>query len=252
MSTPNQGLRQKLRHFKYCFDRAFADYRKNPQGHGEVSYAFYAEDLTIDQLFKERRQGFFVDVGAHRPILASNTYRLYMRGWRGLNIDAWPGSMADFNKLRPEDINLEMGVAATKGRLRFHVFNDPAMNTFDPDVARKVCEDPRFRIEMEVDVETDTLASILDKHLPAGRTVDMLNLDAEGRDLDILRSNDWSRFSPLWILVENHQCDIRALIAGEMHRYMESLGYHLYVRGLKTCFYSRLPKSEYEALLFRI
>lgn len=252
MSTPHQGLRQKLRHFKYCVDRAFADYRKNPQGHGEVSHAFYGEDLTIDQLFKERPIGFFVDVGAHRPILASNTYRLYMRGWRGINIDAWPGSMADFRRIRPEDTNLEMGVAGTKGKLKFHVFNDPAMNTFDPETARKVCADPRFRIEREVEVETDTLASILSRHAPGGQGVDLLNLDAEGRDLEILKSNDWSRFSPLWILVENHECDMRELLGGEMNLYLESLGYHLYVRGLKTCFYSRLAKADYESLLFRI
>ena len=31
----------------------------------------------------------------------------YKKGWRGINIDALPGSMDLFNKVRPNDINLE-------------------------------------------------------------------------------------------------------------------------------------------------
>ena len=52
----------------------------------------------------------FIDVGAHHPMRFSNTYLFYKKKWKGINIDPLPGSMKLFNKLRPRDINLELGV----------------------------------------------------------------------------------------------------------------------------------------------
>jgi hypothetical protein len=42
----------------------------------------------------------------------SNNYRLYQKGWMGLNIDANPGSMAVFKRLHPRDINVEVAVSS--------------------------------------------------------------------------------------------------------------------------------------------
>ncbi len=48
-----------------------------------------------------------------------------------------------------------------------------------------------------------TLREVLDKYLPQGQTIDFLNIDAEGRDLNVLESNDWSRYRPRVIIVED-------------------------------------------------
>ena len=45
------------------------------------------EDLNILNFFKNKRDGFYVDVGCFHPKKHSNTYFLYKRGWRGVNID---------------------------------------------------------------------------------------------------------------------------------------------------------------------
>ncbi len=49
-------------------------------------------------------KGFYVDIGAHHPFRYSNTQFFYEKGWRGINIDATPGSMDRFKDFRPEDI----------------------------------------------------------------------------------------------------------------------------------------------------
>ena len=36
----------------------------------------------------------------------SNTYKLYKKGWRGINLDINPTSIDLFNILRPDDLNL--------------------------------------------------------------------------------------------------------------------------------------------------
>ena len=94
-------------------------------------YGQDGEDLILNRLLDGQMQGFYVDVGAHHPIRFSNTYLFYERGWTGINIDAMPGSMKKFRKLRPRDINVECGVASSSGKLTFHRFNEPALNTFD-------------------------------------------------------------------------------------------------------------------------
>ena len=40
-------------------------------------YSQFAEDVTLDRLFKKKKSGFFVDVGCYHPIKFNNTYKLY-------------------------------------------------------------------------------------------------------------------------------------------------------------------------------
>jgi len=72
-----------------------------------VSFAQEGEDRVLYRMFQGRfgRPGFYVDVGAHHPTRFSNTYLFYRMGWRGINLDAMPGSMAAFARARPRDIN---------------------------------------------------------------------------------------------------------------------------------------------------
>jgi len=65
------------------------------------SYSQEGEDMILRRIFEDNETGFYVDVGAHHPARFSNTNYFYKRGWRGLNIDAMPGSMSKFKKYRP-------------------------------------------------------------------------------------------------------------------------------------------------------
>lgn len=42
--------------------------------------------------------GIYVDVGAFHPTKFSNTHLFYLNGWRGINIEARPGSKKLFDK----------------------------------------------------------------------------------------------------------------------------------------------------------
>ena len=83
--------------------------------YSNISYSLQGEDMVLKELFADKNQGFYVDVGAHHPFRFSNTYLFYKKGWRGINIDAMPRSMELFDKFRPRDINIECGVASNGG-----------------------------------------------------------------------------------------------------------------------------------------
>ena len=200
----------------------------------DLSFTFSqeGEDLLLEELFQGKLAsgGFYVDVGAHHPRRFSNTYAFYLRGWRGINIDAAPGSMEPFRQIRPRDINIEVGVAETEGDLDFFIFNEAALNTFDPARVDFLQRTTGFRVHETRKVPTRRLDRILDEHLPPGQAIDFLNVDAEGLDGAVARSNDWSRHRPRVVLMEDHAADLMAITENENLRLLRSVGYRPIVK----------------------
>jgi FkbM family methyltransferase len=202
-----------------------------------LCYGQNGEDLILNRLLDGQARGFYVDVGAHHPVRFSNTYLFYKRGWRGMNIDAMPGSMKKFCELRPRDINIECGVAGDAGKLVFHCFNDSALNTFDAAEAAFKNKPPYALIDT-IDVSVERLDVLLARHLPAGQQIDFLSVDAEGKDEQVLRSNDWIRYRPRLILAETLRTDMLRLHECPVVQFLQSVGYTIVSKAYDTCFFA--------------
>lgn len=168
---------------------------------GHIHYSQEGEDILLMRFLNGKRNGFFVDVGAHHAIRFSNTYALYRRGWRGVNIDATPSSMSSFELLRPEDTNIEAAVSDSPTRLTFHIFEEGALNTSDATLAASYMESG-YALKEKVELTARPLAEILDECVPAGQHIDLMSVDVEGAELAVLRSNDWERFAPDLLIIE--------------------------------------------------
>jgi FkbM family methyltransferase len=205
------------------------------------SYAQEGEDMILARVFEGHAQGFYVDVGAHHPTLFSNTYNFYLRGWRGVNIDAMPGSMSLFQKMRPRDINVERAVAEKPGKLIFHVFNSPALNTFDADLARQRDGVGEWKIIGVKEIETQPLAQILRDVVPQGQAIDFMSVDVEGLDLEVLRSNDWSLFSPTYVLAEDFFIGgVEEALKSPITEFLRSKGYALFAKTAHTLIFKKV------------
>lgn len=171
----------------------------------------------------DKMSGFYVDVGAFHPTLFSNTYFFYLNGWQGINVEARPGSKALFDKIRPRDVNLEVGVSRERGSMTYYfIAEDSQMNSFSPDFLRQI--EMLEHVHSQIPVPTLPLAEILDQHLPAGQTIDFMNVDVEGHDYEVLASNDWQRFRPRIIVVEDEGLDPRE---SQIVRMLNGHGYEL-------------------------
>ncbi len=175
--------------------------RKDPKMEPSICYSQNGEDLVLNRFLDNKKEGFFVDIGAHHPIRFSNTFLFYKKGWSGINIDAMPDSMAQFNKIRPKDINIEIGVGLKNDNLTFYQFNESALNTFSKKEALSKEKD-RYKIIKSNMVKVDTLENILDKYLPKNKKIDFFNIDVEGKDEEVLISNNWEKYKPDYILIE--------------------------------------------------
>jgi FkbM family methyltransferase len=159
--------------------------------------------MVLHSLFQFRALGFYVDIGAHHPVRHSNTYYFYQRGWRGINIDAMPGSMEAFDRLRPEDINLEVGIAQARAALTYYRFREPAVNAFSLSQERIAELSASFGFLEKLEIQAVPLVDILREHLPRDRHIDFLSIDVEGLDLEVLSSNDWQAYRPTIVLAED-------------------------------------------------
>lgn len=203
------------------------------------SYSQEGEDIILRRIFERQKTGFYVDVGAHHPKRFSNTYRFYKKGWRGINIDAKPGCMEIFRKIRPRDINLEFAIFNKRQTLIYYCFNDPALNSFSKTVSIEMNKKEEYKIIDEIKIETLTLVEVLDAYLPSDTTIDFLSVDVEGLDFQVLTSNDWSKYMPNVVLVEDFNFSFDSSDNSKIYKFLMDKGYHLVAKTWNTVFYEK-------------
>ena len=186
---------------------------------------------------KKRYKGFYVDIGAHHPYRFSNTLYFYQKGWRGINIEPTPGAIKTFNIFRKRDININIGISSKRDKLTFYCFNEPALNGFSKELSEERSRSSKvYKIIEEKEIETYPLAEVLDKHLPQGQKIDFFSIDVEGLDLQVLKSNNWDKYKPTYIMVED-KVDFTNLSDSKVYTYLEERGYEMVAKTMRTLFF---------------
>lgn len=207
----------------------------------QKSWSQEGEDLILSRYFENlKTKGFYVDVGAHHPLRFSNTYKFYKQGWHGINIDAMPGSMDLFNRLRPRDTNLEKAVSDSKQIMTYYVFNEPALNGFSKELTEHRDGQANNKIIFTKDIETSTLEEILDQYMPKDQNIDFLSVDVEGLDFAVLKSNNWVKYLPDLILIEICGSTLDELLNNEVAIFLRQFGYTIYAKCVNTVIFKKL------------
>ncbi len=193
----------------------------------QEAYSQEGEDLIIARLNRSN-EGFFVDIGAHHPTRFSNTYKLYRKGWRGINIDPLPGGMLSFKKLRPDDINLEIAISDTEegASLKYYMFDEPAFNSLE---ARNIEDAEAFGAILTgtADVPARSIRSVLDANSSVFTDIDLLTIDVEHHELNILESFPFDTYKPKCIVVEIKGLALARLDSSPIYALLSGYGYEL-------------------------
>ena len=207
--------------------------------HYKKSFSQDGEDMILHSIFDDlggRNNGFFIDVGALHPYRFSNTAFFYDKGWNGINIEPTPDAIAIFNNVRMRDINLNYGVNNVEGELSFYIFDEPALNSFSKELSAQRVATTHYKLIDTVTVPVSRLETILDKYLPAGQHIDFMSVDVEGLDLLVLKSNNWDKYIPDFLFVEEI-IDIENLSAAEIHNFLKHKGYVFIAKTPRTLLY---------------
>jgi FkbM family methyltransferase len=197
-------------------------------GFHRISYSQQGEDILISKYFENKRNGFYVDIGAYHPVTFSNTFLLHQKGWRGINIDPNQESIQLFEKARKKDINIQCAVANGRKELVYHVFNLGAVNTLNANQAAHWTSVDGFEVVAQRRVVTRPLKEILEEYLPDNTSIDFMNVDVEGYDLEVLQSNDWSLFRPALVMVELLLLQPSDFSSSEVLQFMQQMSYEVY------------------------
>ncbi len=192
------------------------------------SYSQDGEDVTLESLLAcdKNYKGFYIDVGAHHPYRFSNTALFYKKGWRGINIEPTPTLFGPFERHRKDDINLNVGVSHEKDVLEFFEFDEPALNSFDKEKSEDIDKGVRYNITKRSLIPVQTLESILDEYCADKRIIDFITIDAEGWDLNVIKSNNWDKYNFKFVLVEA-DVEIANLFENEVYQYLIARNYEL-------------------------
>ena len=173
----------------------------------KISYSFNAVDLIVNYIFKNKNNGFYLDVGSQHPISNNNTYLLFKRGWSGINIDLDKKNIDLFNTARPNDINLNLAISSDVAEKKLYFYHDKSpINTLD-----KVVSDFQTATVKEIKrIKTTTLNMAL-QNLKFNNKIDYMNLDVEGHEMDIFKAFDLSLYKPSIISVEFLDLDMKYL-----------------------------------------
>lgn len=187
-------------------------------------YSEFGEDFVAAVLLGFKKEGLYVDIGAFRPKELSVTYYFYKKlGWSGITIEPNPAASEKFATQRPRDTFVNQGVSDTESILNYYEFKDPTLNSFSEQVFKN--NEATFVRKQEIKVSP--LAKILEEHIPKGKEIDLMNIDVEGLDKEVLRSNDWERFAPRVLVIEDHLFDPEHPLESEIVQFLKSKNYRL-------------------------
>lgn len=131
------------------------------------------DELLWEKLFKEKRNGFFIECGAHDGVrLSSCKFFEESMGWRGINIEAIPPLYDQLVENRPDSINIHAALSDHEGTATIITKHE---NSF-AGTLRDVANPEDFKISYEV--PCITYAKVLSDHNI--EHVDLMVLDVEG------------------------------------------------------------------------
>jgi FkbM family methyltransferase len=164
------------------------------------------EDTAVLDYFKDKKNGFYVDVGCHHPTHINNTYLLYKQNWGGINIDTSQFSIDLFNYMRPQDLNYNCAISNRNGVVKLFFQKEfSQLSTIEGTQAKNVFQG---RIK-EKDIQAFTLDEILNRDKYKNTKIDFLNIDVEGADLKVLEGLSFDKFKPELVCIEIHAKEIK-------------------------------------------
>jgi len=192
------------------------------------------EDTAVLDYFKEKKNGFYVDVGCYHPIHRNNTYLLHKKNWNGINIDTSQFSIDLFDYMRPNDLNYKCAISNKNQIIKlFYQKELSQLSTTERNQAETVFQG---NIK-EKEVQAFTLDEILNRNKYKNSKIDFLDIDVEGADLKVLEGLSFDKFKPELVCVEIHEKKINK---SDIYNFLINKNYELLWSGVFSHIFKRL------------
>ena len=193
-----------------------------------------SEDTAVLNYFKDKKKGFYIDVGCYHPIHRNNTYLLHKQDWKGVNIDTSEFSIDLFNHARPKDLNYHCAISNKNEVIKlFYQKELSQLSTIERDQAESVFQGN----VKEKEIQAFTLDEILNRDNYKNSKIDFLDVDVEGADLKVLEGLSFDKFKPELVCVEIHAEEIKK---SAIYNFLTEKNYKLLWSGVFSHIFKRL------------
>ena len=192
------------------------------------------EDTAVLDYFKNKKNGFYVDVGCHHPICINNTYLLYKQKWSGINIDVSQFSIDLFNYMRPQDLNYNCAISNKNKIVKLFYQKEFSQLSTIKSIQAKTVFQGNIK---EKDIQAFSLDEILNRDKYKNTKIDFLNIDVEGADLEVLEGLSFDKFKPELICLEIHDKEVKK---SKIYNFLANKNYELIWSGIFSHLFKRL------------
>jgi FkbM family methyltransferase len=163
----------------------------------------FGEDKFIINKFENNYKGKYLDLGCFHPTRHSNTNLLYKNGWSGINIDLNPFTIELFNFMRPNDININVGISNDTNEKNLYFINEfNTQNTLDQSQLSFLINQHNVNKNeiIKKKIKTQKLDKILKENYFT--KIDFFNIDIEGHELEVIKTIDFNQIKFRFICIE--------------------------------------------------
>jgi FkbM family methyltransferase len=154
------------------------------------------------EVFNERENGYFLDIGAHDGVYLSNTFLLEARyHWKGICIEGNPETYSDLKKNRTCKC-INVCVDSKESSVTF------ALRGVMGGIVSEDCDNSDATRFKTVEIKAMSLSEILLEH-DAPQVIDYLSIDIEGAEDRALLDFPFSHFTFNCITIERPSQELR-------------------------------------------
>ena len=204
-------------------------------------HGFFGEDILINKIFKNKKKGFYIDIGCNHPKNGSLTYFLYKKGWNGINIDINKENIDQMKFFRKRDLSINLGVSDSKKNLYYYKFSGgSSLNTLNQKYAQSLKKKLKLNYSRET-IKLITLDEIIKTYNID--SIDYLNIDVEKHENEVFKGFNLKKRKPKLITVELINKEIRELTRSRIFNLLYENNYICIAHYFRTSFF--VSKSFY-------
>jgi len=190
-------------------------------------FSQYNQDKFLNEVvFSNKKDGFFIDIGAHDGILFSNSlFFESFNDWSGICVEPNP---VVFNKLvsNRKSINLNVCIGSENKKVKFTQIEGYSemlsgiTEKYDDRHIERINNDIRIKGGKKTEIEVGMIP-LGDIDELKNKKIDFISIDTEGNEFDIVASINFDLLDIKSLVIENNYKDNR------VKDYLSSFGFEL-------------------------
>jgi len=165
----------------------------------------YSQDnqdfIVYENFFKDKKDGFFCDIGGNHPLTINNTRYFEELGWSGIAFEPLPHMTQLWEEHRKAKL-FPFALSDIEGEVTFTIVKDTTgwedMLSFVKETRNMDYDYETEEIRVKTQVFKDVIAKENIVH------IDYLSLDVEGHELNVLKGIDFSKVRINVLTIENN------------------------------------------------